>query len=237
MSSPWGRSQASSISATVGLSILQQKLALDDVIRLGEAGNAETTRVLANTYAEPLRSFLALAPTLSAEQLQVHSQTRQLNELLRRAVSGTSIIKIKAYTLDGRTVYSSEARQIGEDKSANAGFLAARAGKVTTEITHRDHFSAFEQQLMDRSVLSTYLPIRSGASEPIEAVFEVYDDVTPFLRQMEVTQRQVVSGVVAILVLLYPRAMFDAIGFALRCVAVVMQLARRRRRAVEVRSG
>ena len=196
-------SLVSIIAATVGLSILQQKLATDDVVRLGEAGNAENGRVLANTYAEPLRAFLALAPTLSAEQLQVHPQTRQLHELLRRAVGGTGIIKIKAYTLDGRTVYSSEARQIGEDKSANAGFLAARAGKVVTEITQRDHFSAFEQQLMERSVLSTYLPIRKGGSEPIEAVLEIYGDVTPFLQQMQVTQRQVVSGVVAILLLLY----------------------------------
>ncbi len=191
------------IAASIGLSILQRKLATDDVIRLGEAGNAETARVLANTYAEPLRSFLALAPTLSVEQLQVHSQTRQLHEVLRAAVNGSKVIKIKAYTLDGRTVYSSDARQIGEDKSANSGFLAARSGNIVTELTHRNHFSAFEQQLMDRGVLSTYLPIRTGASGPIEAVFEVYSDVTPMLQQIEVTQRQVVFSVVAVLVILY----------------------------------
>ena len=192
------------IAATVGLSLLQRQLAIADVTRLGEAGNVDITRVFANAYTEPLREFMALAPTLTADQLKIHPQTTRLHDSIRGAVSGTDIVKIKAYTLDGRTVYSSQARQIGEDKSANRGFLAARAGQIVTAVTQHDQFSAFDQELVDRGVLSTYLPLRAGgAAGPVDGVFEVYQDITPFLQHLDATQRKVIAGVAAILVLLF----------------------------------
>ena len=191
------------IAASLGLSLLHRKLAIDDLVRMGEAGNREITQTISNAFGEPLRAFIAKAPGLSAEQLHADADTARLFETIRGVVKGTSVIKFKAYTLDGRTVFSSESRQIGEDKSGNAGFKAAKAGEVATEMTHRDHFSAFEQQLMDRGVLSTYLPLRAHGTGPPEAVFEVYQDITPFLTQIDATQRTAVASVVAILLSLY----------------------------------
>src|SRR3546814_8297496 len=66
-----------------------------------------------------------------------------------------SILKIKIYDLNGLTVYSSDPGQIGEDKSGNNGFLAARTGHRASELTHRDTFSAFEQTVEDHDVLSS----------------------------------------------------------------------------------
>ncbi|MDH3600643.1 MAG: HAMP domain-containing histidine kinase [Candidatus Tectomicrobia bacterium] len=114
------------------------------------------------------------------------------------------VVKVKIYTLDGRTVFSTQASQVGQDKSTNAGFLSARAGQVASELTHRDTFSAFEQTIEDRDVLSSYLPIQRGAStSPIEGVFEIYTDVTPLLLRIERRQRTMVVGVILGLSLLY----------------------------------
>ena len=101
---------------------------------------------------------------------------------------GLSVAKIKVYDLSGRTVYSSEARQIGEDKRTNAGFLTARSGRAASEISHRDTFSAFEQTIVDRDLLSSYVPIVAGSPGRIVGVFEVYDDITPMLQQIARTQ-------------------------------------------------
>jgi signal transduction histidine kinase len=115
-----------------------------------------------------------------------------------------SVVKVKIYNLEGLTVFSTQASQMGQDKSRNAGFLAGRSGKVASELTHRDKFSAFEQTIEKRGVLSSYLPIqRQGAPGPIEGVFEIYTDVTPLLQKISQTQQLVFSGVTIVLGLLY----------------------------------
>ena len=111
--------------------------------------------------------------------------------------------KVKVYDMNGRTVFSTDPGQIGEDKSNNAGFKGARFGSVTSELTHRDEFSAFDKVIENADLLSTYIPVRRNTDGAIGAVFELYDDVTPFLVRIERTQWMVVLGVFAILCVLY----------------------------------
>ena len=42
---------------------------------------------------------------------------------------GLSVVKVKVYNTDGLTVFSTQASQMGEDKSKNAGFRAALSGQ------------------------------------------------------------------------------------------------------------
>src|SRR5262249_40412656 len=78
----------------------------------------------------------------------------------------------------------------------------ARTGIVTSELTHRDEFSGFEGVIENADLLSTYIPIRRSDGA-ITAVFEVYDDVTPFLARIERMQWMVIVGVFVILCVLY----------------------------------
>src|SRR3546814_20674481 len=91
-----------------------------------------------------------------------------------------SSLKIKIYDLNGLTVYSSDPGQIGEDKSGNNGFLAARTGHRASELTHRDTSSAFEQTVADRDVLPSYVP-HTQASGHVAGGFQVSHDVTDLL--------------------------------------------------------
>ena len=52
-----------------------------------------------------------------------------IDAIVRRFSPNTDIVKLKIFNLNGLTLYSSEARQIGEDKSATSGFRSARQGK------------------------------------------------------------------------------------------------------------
>jgi putative nucleotidyltransferase with HDIG domain len=135
---------------------------------------------------------LRRSPEVAALRLAVIAQTQ-----------GLSVVRVKVYNTAGQTIFSTDTSQIGEDKSANAGFQAALSGGVASELTHRDTISAFEGTLEDRDVISSYVPIRSGPGGPVEGVFEVYDDVTPLLAQIERTQRIAYGGVAVLLSTLY----------------------------------
>jgi len=203
-----------SIASLIGFAIVTAALALffrttaiSGLVVLGESKNVALTRSFANALWPQFAPFVAEASGLNLQELRNHPQIARLDEAVRTQMSGLSVLKVKVYDLNGLTVFSSETAQIGEDKSNNAGFQAARRGEVATELTRRDTFSAFEGVVEDRDVISSYVPIY-GPSGEIEGVFEIYDDVTPLVERINRTEIMVIGGVVGMLALLYVALFF-----------------------------
>ena len=192
------------VSVAAMLGLFYRQVAVDDLVKLGESKNVALTRAFANSLWSEVAPLLDSDSSLSADELRARPETTELLQAVTEQMDGLSVIKVKIYNLDGLTVFSTEASQIGDDKSANEGFLSAVSGQAVSELTHRDTFSAFEGMIEDRDVISSYVPIQLGGNtNPIMGVFEVYDDVTPLLESIKVTQRSVTSGVALILALLY----------------------------------
>ena len=186
------------------LAFFYRQIALSDLMETGERHNVALTRALSNSIWPQFGPFLTSTTELSDDALRAHAETVKIRESLSHAVKGLSVLKIKIYDLNGRTVFSSEAKQIGENKSKNAGFISARAGTAVSEFTHRDSFSAFEGVIENRDLISSYIPVRSdGVGGPIAGVFELYYDVTDLLANMARTQRNLIFVVVLLLGLLY----------------------------------
>jgi hypothetical protein len=162
---------------------------------MGESNNQALTRLLANSLWPTLMPYLAAADAMPTERLAAHPDREQLAAALATHLRGLNVAKVKVYDLGGRTVFSTEASQIGEEKSNNPGFQAALFGRITSELTHRDEFSAFDRVIENADLLSTYIPVRRATDGAVGAVFEVYDDVTPFLARVERMQWMVVLGV------------------------------------------
>jgi signal transduction histidine kinase len=196
-------SLAAFLVVTAALAYFYRKTAIDDLLVVQESKNIALTRLFGNSIWDSFRQFVAKSPGRTAEELKNDPEMPGLREAVRNLVKGLTVVKIKVYNLDGMTVYSSEEKQIGEDKKNNAGFRSAHAGIPVSELTHRDSFSAFEGVVEDRDVISSYIPIHDPRSSVREGVFEVYDDVTPFLKQIGRTQWVVASGVIAALSLLF----------------------------------
>lgn len=186
------------------LGIFYRSVAVDSLLELGESKNVALTRAFSNSLWPKFAPILTSASGLSTEDLPSPSVTAELRQAVLDQMVGLSIIKVKIYNLEGLTLFSTEASQIGEDKSTNEGFLSAASGNVASELTHRDTFSAFESTIENRDVISSYVPIQMGGNDDlVVGVFEVYDDVTPLLESIENTQRNVTIGISLLFTLLY----------------------------------
>ena len=199
-------SLASIISIVVVAAILglfYRQIAIRALTTTGESSNQALTILLGNSLSPILGPYLATSDTLPTDRLSEHPAAQELSKALVAHLPGLSIAKVKLYDLRGRTVYSTQAKQIGEDKGDNAGFRAARDGTINSELTHRDQFSAYDRVIENGDLLSTYIPLRFTPDGPVAGVFEVYDDITPFLARIEHTQWQVVLVVLLVVGLLY----------------------------------
>ena len=165
--------------------------------------NADLTRAFANAVWGRYRGFVLDSAGRSREALLADPALPELRAEVMSKMNGLQIAKIKIYNLDGLTVFSTDEKQIGENKSGNAGILQAKAGTVNSQITFREKFDAFEGVLNNRNLIASYVPARATADAPIEGVFEVYSDVTELLRAQTRAQWQVAGIVLALLATLY----------------------------------
>ena len=130
-------------------------------------------------------------------------QTRRIHEAVQTLTAGTPVLKVKIYDVDGLTVYSSDAGQIGDYASENRGFAkAAREGTPASKHSYRDTFSTFSGVVENRDLVETYIPIRSTEGE-IEGVFELYTDVTRLLGRISGSTAKFVGGILLTFGLLY----------------------------------
>ncbi len=166
------------------------------------AANVDLTQTLSNSLWPRFRNFLLTSSDFTGDQLRAHPTTHHLAKEIAGLMRGLSIAKIKIYTLNGNTVFSTQASQMGDKKYTSSGFREAAKGRVTSELSHRSTFDAIERQIFDVDVISSYIPIRNEFGE-IEGVFEIYDNVTPTLEKAALRRNLTIAYVGLLFVLLY----------------------------------
>jgi diguanylate cyclase (GGDEF)-like protein len=203
-------SLVSMVLAAIVLGTLHQLFEKSHLLRVGESQNVTLTQAFSNSIWPQFRSFANVAKLLDTDALRRHPDIAKLSQSVRDAVRNTATVRVKIYQLDGRTLFSTDATQIGARNGSDAGFLSARLGLALSEITHHDKFSALDGEFVNRDVLSSYIPLRSSTDAPIEGVMTIYTDVTDLLASDERQQRLVTLSVVAVLTALYGILFFIA---------------------------
>ncbi len=189
---------------TAVLSAFYYQQAVQDLVNLTEESNVALTQLFSNTLWPKYGAFLSSTQTLSNEALRADPVIRQLTEDVLDDLEGLSVTKLKIYDLQGRTVFSTQSSQIGENKSDSSNVNAAKSGQVISKLGHRDTVQALKSTRKRQDLLSSYIPIRvDGQTGEIVGVFEVYTDVTPLLLSVQKTQRNGVIGNLLILATLY----------------------------------
>ena len=137
------------------------------------------TFALSNVLREDIGELIKFAPDLLVDALKAHPALRRIDKKIGAATHGTRVVKVKIYNPAGLTIYSSDPTQIGEDKSANEGFLSGIGNIVVSTLTYRDQFDTFEKTIFKRDLISSYNPVfEAGVSQSPSGVFEIYSDVT-----------------------------------------------------------
>ncbi|RNC68583.1 MAG: EAL domain-containing protein [Desulfuromonadales bacterium] len=187
------------ILAAAILGNFYRQLSIKSLMNMAEDRNAALTRVFGNALWPYFRPLFEKGATIDSSGTKIVTLRRQVVSLMK----DTAAVKVKVYNMDGLTVFSTEAKQIGESKRNNEGFIAAAKGRLASDLTHRNTFSAFEGVIESRDLLSTYIPFIPENSTHIEGVFELYYDVTPLLAETKKTQWRVIYTVAGVLSLLY----------------------------------
>jgi diguanylate cyclase (GGDEF)-like protein len=191
------------VVAVVALSALYRGLVAESLLESETDANVAFTKTFANAVWPKHSRFVLRARNVPAAELAARPEIDAIAEELRPLAAGLNVVKVKIYDLNGLTVFSTDRRQIGENKSANPGFRRARDGYAASEITYRDRFDAWEGELAERSLIASYVPIHMHEAEPVEGVFEVYRDVTELVARMQRDQSRIVAGVLSAMALVW----------------------------------
>lgn len=150
----------------------------ESITQTTQSGNKTVTQLFINGIYPSISNILKLKENPNPEVGLDGDDLEVVDNVIRKFVYGTDILKIKLYSLNGMTVYSTQLSQIGENKSQNSSFIEAKNGKAGSQITHRGKFSAVEKEVFEKDLVASYLPIKDSQGFII-GVAEIYTDRTP----------------------------------------------------------
>jgi diguanylate cyclase (GGDEF)-like protein len=190
-------------AVVIALSLLYRGLLLDSMVAAETHANIALSKTFANAIWPAHSAFVVRAASLDRRTLAERAELGALDRDLRRLADSLSVVKVKIYDLNGLTVYSTDPRQIGQDAGKNPGFLRARDGYPVSNLTYRERLDSWEGEIAERHILATYVPVHIYDAAPVEAVLEVYNDVTGLVENAQRGQWKILGAVLGAMGLVY----------------------------------
>lgn len=176
------------VAIVVLFTVMFRVIATNDLVYQSENHNRIVSKTLSNVLWPLVRGYRnsILQEDLSATN---SSQTKKnsadmmknmLDEPMFQLLQGTDVLKIKIFNLDNSIVYSTDSSVVtNQQPEIHTGFQSAKQGKIVSHIEFRNFFMSWnKRKLVDRYVVSSYMPLRNTETNEIEAVFETYSDAT-----------------------------------------------------------
>ncbi|MDE1546120.1 EAL domain-containing protein [Dechloromonas agitata] len=181
---------------------LYQKLALQQLQSLAERRNIEMVQIFENSLHGPLAALLTDSVGRDARSLQATEDLARLSESALALMQDTSVFQVKVYNRLGDVIFSTDSRQIGQSRFDSPGFKAAIKGGVSSDLLRRGTLNAGEKGRTPADVLASFIPIRSN-DQAVAGVFELHQNVTPFIDELERDLWWMTAGVVLTFAALY----------------------------------
>jgi len=191
------------LTANVVFAIWFSYISADKLINNEERNNVALANTLSNWIWTNYGGFLSSAARLGKEEIINHKMTAKLDQGLVERTAALNIIKIKIYTLNGYTVFSSDMSQVAASKKGRHAFEQAKSGQVISKMAFRDKIYARKELIENRNILSSYIPIIYGKDKQIVAVLEMYKDVSNLTSDIRQTREKIIIAVATGLAILF----------------------------------
>ncbi|AFY37641.1 integral membrane sensor signal transduction histidine kinase [[Leptolyngbya] sp. PCC 7376] len=197
------------------LSWIYQSRAKQDLKQFGEAANVEITKTLYQANEEDIITFIEAATSLSDTELLIDPVSQKIAQDLDFYLNALDITKIKFFEASGRTIFSTDSTQVGQDKAKYEGFQKAIKGEVFSSLKNHDpllHLAGWNNQ--DKVLHSSYIPLYASPSGnadntiindqgKIIGVLEIYRDVTPHAQAIARSQARISTSIAVSFIFLY----------------------------------
>ena len=179
-----------------------RQLSLQQITELAESRNVAMAQIFENSLQQPLAQLMVASLGRDGAFLRQSVEVAVLREQVTALMRNTAVIQVKIYNRLGVTVFSSDPAQIGEVRLSYPGFRAAMTGAIVSELEQHQRFAGFDGVRSDVQVLSSYIPA-VGSGGAVDGVFELYQEVTPFMQQLQRSLWWVTAGVFAVFATLF----------------------------------
>lgn len=142
------------------------------------------TALYVDSFVAPHLQALVKADDLSA------SDRADLQKFLENTLLGKKIISLKIWRPDGRVLYSSDGKHVGQTFPIDEGLAAALHGDIFSEISERSAAEQAEHGQPSGRLIETYTPIHADRLGRIIAAVEFYQSPEEIDRESGAAQRR-----------------------------------------------
>ena len=188
------------VVSVIGVSWMYRLVAFEDLRKLTQENTITLTKTLANVIWPQISNIIAVTDNHPEGSHDHNAHTRHtlsmlstmLDEPIVDLIKGTNVLKIKIFNSSGLTVYSTDPSQIGKLMPPDyLGNVANKENRVISQDSFKSQMLTWRgDTVVDRYVVSSYLPLRYFDDYEAEGVFEIYNDVTEIYEQINTSQQK-----------------------------------------------
>ena len=164
---------------TAGLVTLYGTAEFGKLVAATEEQNVALSRAFANSLDSAIIGYVDEVQAVDPAILRNSAETQTWKWRLKSTIAGLPVLKVKFYSVGGKTIFSSEEAQIGGGPSSGVQFdLVISSARSHSKLDYRETFVSFDGIVAARRVVGTYVPV-FDEERRVRAVLELYTDVTP----------------------------------------------------------
>jgi signal transduction histidine kinase/ActR/RegA family two-component response regulator len=193
--------------ATIVIVLLTRGMAVRQLMERAEDANVALTQAFGNSMRPHFATYLAKVPELDHRSLRTRPETAEIRSALEVMTHDLPVLAVNIYTLTGLTVFSTDENQIGEDTKGGPDFRGAvHHVAPVSKLAREGSLGGSSSEVFDRAIVETYVPLHvllPDGVEEVEAVFQIYSDVTPVMTEIDQAQLRLLMRLLLIFGLLY----------------------------------